>query len=128
MTNTHRSAPNFNWVITATSFGFVVVQLDVTIVNLGQPHIGKDLGTEVAGLQWVVDAYTLMFASLLLSAGAIGDRLGAKHVFIADFAFFAAAAAACGLALNQATLIAARAVHGIGAAALVPARCRQGDG
>lgn len=120
MTNTHRPAPHINWIITATSFGFVVVQLDVTIVNLGLPHIGKDLGTEVAGLQWVVDAYTLFFASLLLSAGAVGDRLGARRVFSGGFVLFAIGSLACGLAPNVATLVTARAVQGIGAAALVP--------
>ncbi len=108
------------WIIAATSFGFVVVQLDVTIVNLALPHIGKDLRTEVAGLQWVVDAYTLLFASLLLSAGAIGDRLGAKRVFVAGFVLFATASLACGLAPDAATLIGARAVQGMGAAMLVP--------
>jgi DHA2 family methylenomycin A resistance protein-like MFS transporter len=125
MTKTRKSsgvhaAPNLNWIIAATSFGFMVVQLDVTIVNLGLPHIGKDLHTEISGLQWVADAYTLLFASLLLSAGALGDRLGAKRVFIGGFILFAVASLACGLAPNIATLIAARAVQGIGAAALVP--------
>ncbi len=120
MTKSHHSSPSLNWIIAATSFGFVVVQLDVTIVNLGLPHIGKDLHTEVSGLQWVVDAYTLLFASLLLSAGAVGDRLGAKRVFTAGFVLFAVASLACGLAPSVGTLIAARAVQGIGAAALVP--------
>ena len=63
-------------VIVATSFGFVVVQLDVTIVNVALPRIGSDLHASVAGLQWVVDAYILAFAVLLLSAGVIGDRHG----------------------------------------------------
>jgi DHA2 family methylenomycin A resistance protein-like MFS transporter len=112
--------PRLPWIITATSFGFAIVQLDVSIVNLGLPHIGADLDTEVAGLQWVVDAYTLLFAALLLSAGAIGDGLGAKRVFIAGFVLFAAASLACGLAPSAAVLIGARAVQGVGAAMLVP--------
>src|ERR1700733_13492695 len=64
------------WLLIATSFGFVVVQLDVTIVNVALPQIGSALHAGVAGLQWVVDAYTLSFAALLISAGVIGDRFG----------------------------------------------------
>ena len=64
----------------ATSFGFALVQLDVTIVNVALPRIGGDLGTGVAGLQWVVDAYALVFAALLLTAGYLGDRFGARRV------------------------------------------------
>jgi MFS family permease len=66
-------------VVLATAFGFVVVQLDVTIVNVALARIGADLGTSVTGLQWVVDAYTLAFAAAMLSAGVIGDLLGARR-------------------------------------------------
>src|SRR5690349_14814123 len=106
--------------IAATSLGFVVVQVDVSIVNVALPEIGGSLGMGVAGLQWVVDAYTLAFASLLLSAGALGDRIGARRTFVAGFALFVAASLVCGLAGNEAVLIAARAVQGVGAAVLVP--------
>src|SRR5690242_16604983 len=106
--------------ITATSLGFVVVQLDVSIVNVALPEIGGSLGMGVAGLQWVVDAYTLAFASLLLSAGALGDRVGARKTFVAGFTLFIAASLGCGLAWNEAVLIAARAIQGAGAAILVP--------
>jgi DHA2 family methylenomycin A resistance protein-like MFS transporter len=111
---------SIHWIIAATSFGFVVSQLDVTIVNVALASMATGLKASVAGLQWVVDAYALMFASLLLSAGALGDRLGARRVYIAGFVVFAAASLGCGLAPNAAVLVAARAVQGIGASALVP--------
>src|SRR6202035_681075 len=65
------------WVIAASSFAFAVIQLDVTIVNVALSKISEDLGASLAELQWVVDAYTLGFAALLLSAGVVVDRLGA---------------------------------------------------
>jgi DHA2 family methylenomycin A resistance protein-like MFS transporter len=104
----------------ATSLGFGVVQLDVSVVNVAITPIGADLGGGVAALQWVVNAYTLAFAGLILTAGALGDRIGAKRVFVAGFALFTVASAACGLAPDLAVLIAARAVQGVGAAVLVP--------
>jgi DHA2 family methylenomycin A resistance protein-like MFS transporter len=107
-------------VLLATSFGFVMVQLDVTIVNVALPRIGADLGTGSAGLQWVVDSYTLAFAALLLSAGALGDRLGSRKAYLSGFVVFTAASLACGLAPTGAALICARAVQGVGAALLVP--------
>jgi DHA2 family methylenomycin A resistance protein-like MFS transporter len=113
-------AAPLRWVLLATSFGFVVVQLDVTIVNVALPRIGADLATGSAGLQWVVDSYTLAFAVLLLSAGALGDRLGSKKAYLAGFVVFTAASLACGLAPNGAALICARAFQGVGAALLVP--------
>lgn len=119
MTSPHPPG-RLNWIIAATSFGFVVSQLDVTIVNVALASMGANLQASVSGLQWVVDAYALLFASLLLSAGALGDRLGAKHVYIAGFALFATASLGCGLAPNATVLVAARAVQGIGASMLVP--------
>ena len=106
--------------LTATSLGFVVVQLDVTIVNVALQRIGTAIGGGVASLQWVVDAYTLAFASLILTAGALGDRLGAKRVFIAGFVVFTAASAVCAVAPSLAALITGRVLQGIGAAVLVP--------
>ncbi|WP_394840897.1 MFS transporter [Pendulispora brunnea] len=108
------------WTVTATSFGFVVAQLDVTIVNVALPSIASDLGAGVAALQWVVDGYTLAFAVLLLSAGVLGDRYGSKRAYQCGFLLFGAASAACGLAPHAAALVAARAVQGAGAALLVP--------
>jgi DHA2 family methylenomycin A resistance protein-like MFS transporter len=108
------------WALLATSLGFGVVQLDVSVVNVAIKPIGAELGGSIAGLQWVVNAYTVAFAALILSAGALGDRIGAKRVFIAGFVLFTLASAACGLAPGLGLLIAARAIQGIGAAVLVP--------
>ena len=104
----------------ATSLGFAVVQLDVSVVNVAIRPIGAALGGDISALQWVVSAYTVAFAALILSAGALGDRIGAKRVFIAGFSVFTAASAICGLAPSLAVLIAARALQGAGAALLVP--------
>lgn len=104
----------------AASFGFVVVQLDVTIVNVALPRLAKAFGSGVEALQWVMDAYSLAFAVLLLSAGVLGDRYGARRMFAAGFVVFAAASLACGLAPDGGVLITARAVQGLGAALLVP--------
>lgn len=103
-----------------TSLGFVLVQLDVSIVNVALARIGADLGSGIAGLAWVVDAYTVAFASLMLSAGALADRVGPRRVFLGGFAVFVAASLICGLAPGRAALIGARALQGVGAAALVP--------
>jgi MFS transporter, DHA2 family, methylenomycin A resistance protein len=115
-----RAARGRGWALLATSLGFGVVQLDVSVVNVSIKSIGGQLGGSVSGLQWVVDAYTVAFAALILSAGALGDRIGARRVFIAGFALFTLASAACGLAPDLAALIAARTVQGIGAAVLGP--------
>jgi MFS transporter, DHA2 family, methylenomycin A resistance protein len=104
----------------AMSLGYGVVQLDVTIVNTALDRIGSSLGGGVAELQWVVNAYTIAFAAFILTAGALGDRIGAKRVFIAGFAIFTSASLACALAPNALVLIAARAIQGLGAAVLVP--------
>ena len=117
MTSAH---PPSAAVLLATSFAFIIVQLDVTIVNVALPRIGLELGAGLSDLQWVVDAYTLGFAVFLLSAGALGDRFGSRRVFLAGFALFAAASVACALAPLAAVLNVARALQGIGAALLVP--------
>src|SRR5216683_2186507 len=106
--------------LAAMSLGYGVVQLDVTIVNTALNSIGASLGGGVSELQWVVSSYTIAFAAFILTAGALGDRLGAKRIFMAGFAVFTAASVACALAPNAAILIAARAVQGLGAAILVP--------
>src|ERR1700733_9078843 len=106
--------------LAAMSLGYGVVQLDVTIVNTALDSIGTSLGGGVAELQWVVSAYTIAFAAFILTAGALGDRIGAKRIFIAGFAIFTAASVACALSPNATILIAARAVQGLGAAILVP--------
>ena len=102
------------------SFGFLLVQLDVSVVNIALASIGANLGVGVTGLQWVVDAYAITFASLLLTAGALGDRLGARRIFVGGLSLFLLASAGCALAPDAAALIAARALQGIGASTLVP--------
>ena len=106
--------------LAAMSLGYGVVQLDVTIVNTALNSIGTSLGGGVSELQWVVSAYTIAFAAFILTAGALGDRIGAKRVFMAGFAIFTAASIGCALSPNAVVLIAARAVQGFGAAILVP--------
>jgi DHA2 family methylenomycin A resistance protein-like MFS transporter len=120
MTESRAAVSPLAWIIAASSFGFVVVQLDVTIVNVALPAMARDLGGGTAGLQWVVDAYTLAFAVLLLSAGVLGDLFGGRRIYLAGFGLFAAASLACGLAPDAMGLIAARAVQGMGAALMVP--------
>src|ERR1700726_752788 len=115
-----RSNLSTSLTLAAMSLGYGVVQLDVTIVNTALNAIGTRLGGGVAELQWVVSAYTIAFAAFILTAGALGDRIGAKRVFMAGFAIFTAASVGCALAPSAAILIAARAVQGLGAAILVP--------
>jgi MFS transporter, DHA2 family, methylenomycin A resistance protein len=109
-----------NLTLFAACLGFAVVQLDVSVVNVAIKPIGEELGGGVDGLQWVVSAYTIAFAALILTAGSLGDRIGAKRVFVAGFLLFTIASALCGVAPSLATLIAARAGQGVGAAVLVP--------
>ena len=101
--------------------GFFVITLDALVVNVALPAIRNDLGGGITGQQWVVDGYTLMFAALLLSAGALSDRIGARQAFGAGLALFVAASLACGLAPELGVLIAARLAQGAGAAVMMPA-------
>ena len=115
--------------LVAAGLGFVVVLLDVSVVNVALDALRGRFATDVTGLQWVVNAYTLAFASLLITTGALGDRFGAKRVFTAGFAVFTGASIACGIANSLPLLVAARVVQGTGAALLVPnslAMLRQG--
>jgi len=104
----------------AMSLGYGVVQLDVTIVNTALPSIRASLGGGVSELQWVVSAYTIAFAAFILTAGALGDRIGARRMFIGGFALFTAASVGCAAAPNALSLIALRAIQGLAAAILVP--------
>jgi MFS transporter, DHA2 family, methylenomycin A resistance protein len=109
------------FTLAATVLGFFVVTLDAVVVNVALPSIRRDLGGGITGLQWVVDGYTLMFAALLLTAGALSDRIGARRAFAAGLSLFVAASAACGLAPTLGALVAARFVQGAAAAVLMPA-------
>jgi EmrB/QacA subfamily drug resistance transporter len=99
---------------------FVVV-LDIAIVNVALPSIGSDLGFAGENLQWVVTAYALTYGGFLLLGGRAADLLGRRLIFIGGLALFTAASLACGLAQNEAMLIGARAVQGLGAAIVSPA-------
>jgi DHA2 family methylenomycin A resistance protein-like MFS transporter len=115
------SGPAPGWSLTAALLGFFVVTLDAVIVNVALPDIGRELAGGLSGLQWVVDGYTLLFAALLLSAGSLSDRLGARRAFGAGMVLFVLASASCGLAPSLPALVAARLVQGAAAAALMPA-------
>jgi EmrB/QacA subfamily drug resistance transporter len=97
-----------------------VVGLDVTIVNVALPSIGRDLGTGVSGLQWTVSAYAVAMASLLMLSGAMADRLGHRRVFIAGLTIFSGASCMCGFAPTVELLVAFRVLQGVGAAMLNP--------
>jgi EmrB/QacA subfamily drug resistance transporter len=99
----------------------LVIVIDNTIVNVALPTLVRDLGTSISDLQWVVDAYTLVFAGLLLTAGSLGDRFGRKGALTVGLVVFGAASAAAAFAGGVDSLIAARAVMGIGAALIMPA-------
>ena len=103
------------------SLGFFLITLDILIVSVALTRIGKDLGGGTAGQQWVVDAYTLTFASLLLFAGNLSERIGAKRAFGVGIAIFFVASIACALAPTLGVLIASRAIQGAGASVMLPA-------
>jgi EmrB/QacA subfamily drug resistance transporter len=102
-------------VVCATTFMLLV---DITIVNVALPSVQRQLHASLTGLQWVVDAYAVSLAALILTAGALADRYGRKLIFSAGIALFTGASFLCGIAWNVATLDIARAVQGIGGAAL----------
>jgi EmrB/QacA subfamily drug resistance transporter len=94
--------------------------VDGTVVNIALPRIGTSLGAGAAGLQWVVNGYTLTLASFILLGGSLGDRFGRRRVYLVGVAWFATASLLCGLAPSIGTLVAARALQGIGGALLAP--------
>ena len=112
--------PNLPLITVAASFGFFVTQLDVTIVNVALDAIGRAFDAPTAQLQWVVDAYILALAAMLLSAGAIGDRIGPRRAFVAGLVLFGLTSAACGFAGSPLALILARAAQGAAGALLIP--------
>jgi MFS transporter, DHA2 family, methylenomycin A resistance protein len=100
--------------------GFFVVALDAQIVNVALPDIGDALGGGLSGLQWVVTGYTLTFSSLLLFAGTLSDRIGARRAYALGVATFVLASAVCGFAPSLGVLVAARVAQGVGAALITP--------
>jgi len=112
--------PRARWVLLATVLGSGMAFLDATVVNVALPTIGADLNASVAGLQWVINGYTLTLASLILLGGSLGDRFGRRRIFLLGTVWFAGASLLCGVAPTSEALVAARALQGIGGALLTP--------
>jgi EmrB/QacA subfamily drug resistance transporter len=106
--------------LAATVAASSMASIDATVVNVALPHIGDDLGASVSQLQWVLTGYLLALASLILLAGALGDRLGRRRVFLVGTVWFAGASLLCGVAPSVGLLVAARILQGIGGALLTP--------
>ncbi len=109
------------WTLVAVSFGLFMIMLDNTVVNVALPSIERDLHISIAQLEWIVTAYALVFAALLITGGKLGDLFGRRRIFIVGLAVFTLSSLACGFAPNAGFLIGARAVQGIGAALMNPA-------
>jgi EmrB/QacA subfamily drug resistance transporter len=108
------------WVLTAAVLGSTMAYVDESVVNVALPAMEKDLGTTLAAMQWVVNAYTLALAALLLTGGAAGDRFGQRRIFAIGIAIFAMTSLGCGFAASAPLLIAARGAQGLGAALMIP--------
>lgn len=106
------------WPLVAVCLGAFMLLVDVTIVVVALPDMGRGLDASFADLQWVMDAYALALAALLLAAGSLADRFGRRGTYLASLVVFAAASLACGLAPDATTLVAGRAVQGVGGAAM----------
>jgi EmrB/QacA subfamily drug resistance transporter len=109
------------WTLAAVAFGLFMIMLDNTIVNVALPAIEHSLHMSISSLEWIVTAYALTFAALLITGGKLGDMFGRRKMFIVGLVVFTLASLACGLAPNAGFLIGARAVQGIGAALMNPA-------
>ena len=105
----------------AVCFGFFLVLLDTTALNVATPVLGHEFGNRISNLQWIVNSYTLVFASLLLVAGAIGDRTGVKRSYQIGLILFTGASLLSALSTSLPLLILARVMQGLGAAIMVPA-------
>jgi len=114
---TRAAAP---WVLAATIIGSAIAFIDGTVVNVALPQIQQRLGATAVDAQWIVAAYTLFLAALILVGGSLGDHYGRRRTFLLGVGIFAVASVACALALTPGQLIGARAVQGVGGALLVP--------
>ena len=106
------------WTLIAVCVATFMLLLDITVVNVALPDIQKDLGASLSSLQWVVDAYSLTLAAFMLTAGSLADRLGRRRVFTFGFAVFTLASFLCGISGNATLLNLARALQGVGGAAM----------
>jgi len=113
--------PHARVVLTVASLAFFLITLDMSVVNVALSSIRADVGGGTVGQQWVIDGYTLLFASLLLFAGNLSDRVGAKRALAVGIVVFTVTSAACAAAPTSGTLIAARCLQGAGAAVVLPA-------
>jgi EmrB/QacA subfamily drug resistance transporter len=109
------------WTLAAVAFGLFMIMLDNTIVNVALPSIQRSLHMSISSLEWIVTAYALTFAALLITGGKLGDLYGRRKMFILGLAVFTLSSLACGLSPNAGFLIGARAVQGVGAALMNPA-------
>ena len=114
------TSPALIAIQTAACLGFLVVQLDVSVVNVALGDLKAAFDTNLTGLQWVVNSYALVFSALLILGGALGDKFGARAVFVAGFLAFTVASVGCGMAASLEMLIAMRCLQGVGAAMLLP--------
>ncbi|WP_331767541.1 DHA2 family efflux MFS transporter permease subunit [Embleya sp. NBC_00896] len=120
MGSKERTTVEQRWVLGLTAVGSVVVALDALVVAAALTTIRQDLGASIEQLEWTVNAYSLSFAMLLMTAAAIGDRWGRRRTFAAGLALFSVASVACALATSVPWLIAARTFQGVGAAVVMP--------
>ncbi|MFL6241200.1 MAG: MFS transporter [Actinomycetes bacterium] len=116
----HYGSTAGRWVVAATVLGSGIAAIDATVVGIALPAIGKDFDVGVSSLQWVVNAYTLTLAGLLLLGGALGDQFGRRRLFLVGTIWFALASLLCGFAPNATVLVLARALQGVGGALLTP--------
>ena len=107
-------------ILISSCLGFLVVQLDVSVVNVGLAALKKAFDTDLTGLQWVINSYALVFSALLILGGMLGDKYGPKSIFAWGFSIFTLASIGCGLASSMGMLITLRGLQGMGAALLVP--------
>src|SRR5829696_5384764 len=106
------------WTLVLVSIATFMLLLDITIVNVALPDIQRDLHASLSSLQWVVDAYSLMLAAFLLTAGSLGDRLGRRRIFSIGFGIFTLASFLCGISGDATLLNLARGLQGVGAAGM----------
>src|SRR3712207_1233926 len=109
------------WTLAILNLSLFAIIMDNTILNVALPTLAQDLGASGSELQWIVDSYVLVFAGLLLSAGALGDRFGRRGALSTGLVVFGLGSVAATLASSASTLIAARAVMGVGGALIMPA-------
>jgi EmrB/QacA subfamily drug resistance transporter len=120
MTDTPATKPRLAWILVLTSMAYFMVALDAVVVITALPRMQSDLHVSLASLQWTLNAYGIAFAAGIITAAALGDRIGRRKVFISGLALFTVASVACALAPNLSDLIVARTVQGLGGAVVLP--------